>query len=150
MTALGQRTLIAFDFGTRKIGVAVGQEITATASALTTLHAAQNRPDWDAIDKLLKQWQPDALVVGVPVSMDDREHTMTRAARRFGRQLHGRFGLPVFEAEERLSSREAREVTTRARAAGARGKVRRGDLDPVAAQIILQDWLQRQQESSGD
>jgi putative Holliday junction resolvase len=139
------RTLLGFDYGTRKIGVAVGQEVSCTAAPVTTLAARGSQPDWDAIAGLIDSWRPDALVVGIPRHLNDAEHEITRAARRFGRRLHQRFGLPVFEAEERLSSREARGVTAQQRAAGRRARVRKGDLDRVAAQIILQDWLQQQE-----
>ncbi len=140
MTRPGERTLLAFDFGTRRIGVAVGQEFTASASPLTTLTPVQNRPDWDAIARLINEWKPDALVIGVPYHMDGTAHEMTEAARRFGRQLAGRFGLPVHEADERLSSDEAERRT------GSHRRQRKGDIDRVAAQVILEDWLRQQQE----
>jgi len=149
VTAPGERTLLGFDFGRRKIGVAIGQELTASARELDTVSCTDGRPDWDAIARLIGRWRPDALVIGVPYHMDGREHEITEAARRFGRQLHGRFGLPVFEVDERLTSREAREHIAGQRAAGLRGRARKGDVDRAAARIILQDWL-RQQENHGD
>jgi len=140
VTRPGERTVLGFDYGTRRIGVAVGQEFTATANPLTTLTPVQNRPDWDAIERLIKEWKPDALVIGVPYHMDGTAHDMTKAAQRFGRQLAGRFELPVHEAEERLSSDEAERRT------GARQRQRKGDIDQVAAQVILEGWLRLQQE----
>lgn len=127
-------TLLGFDFGRKRIGVAVGQRLTATATALTTVRTRDGKPDWEAIARLLTEWKPDALVVGIPYHMDGSEQDMTREARRFCRQLEGRFGLPVYRAEERLSSYIV--------ASGlAPGDER--DVDPLAAQVILQDWLQQ-------
>jgi putative Holliday junction resolvase len=135
-TAPGERVLLGFDFGTRHIGIAVGQEITATARPLTSVERRSNRPDWDAITALIEAWQPDGLVVGIPYHLDGTESPLTRLARRFGQQLHGRFGLPVFEADERLSS-----ATAAREAMGRRGAITKADLDPLAARIILEDWL---------
>ena len=88
-------TIIGFDFGTKSIGVAVGQSITATASALTAISAKEGIPDWLIVENLLKEWQPERLVVGLPLNMDGTEQPLTQRARKFGNRLHGRFGLPV-------------------------------------------------------
>jgi putative Holliday junction resolvase len=125
------QTLLGFDFGRRRIGVATGQTITGTATALTTLESRDGRPDWDAIAGLIDTWQPDALVVGLPLHADGSDAGITGAARRFMRQLEGRFRLPVFGMDERLSSHAA----TRTGDAANRG------VDAAAARIILQDWL---------
>ena len=93
MKELGNRSLMGFDFGTRSIGIATGQEITGTASPLTSLKANDGIPDWSQLEKLLKEWQPDLLVVGLPLNMDGTEQEMTVRARKFGQRLHGRFGL---------------------------------------------------------
>ena len=127
------QTLLGFDFGEKRTGVAVGQSLTGTATALTTLNSLRNKPDWPSIEALIKEWQPNALVVGIPVHMDGTEQAMTLAARKFARQLEGRFQLPVHEAEERLSSVEAEE------ALGANPD--KADIDREAARIILQSWL---------
>jgi len=130
------QTLLGFDFGEKRTGVAVGQSLTGTATALTTLNSQRNKPDWLGIEALIKEWQPNALVVGIPVHMDGTEQAMTLAARKFARQLEGRFQLPVHEAEERLSSVEAEE------ALGANpDKADKADIDREAARIILQSWL---------
>lgn len=139
------RCFLAFDFGLRRIGTAIGQELTGTAQALKTLDNIQQQPDWKAIEKLIAEWKPDALIIGVPYHMDGKEQDMTYAAQKFGRQLHGRFNLPVHEMDERLSSREAEREITRQRAAGQRKKSRKGDIDKMAAQIILQSWIQQQE-----
>lgn len=131
------QTLLGFDYGEKRTGVAVGQSLTRTATGLTTLHSQRNKANWPAIEALIKEWQPDALVVGIPVHMDGTEQAMTLAARKFSRQLHGRFHLPVFEAEERLSSIEAEQSLAY--------KGDKADIDKEAARIILQSWLNSQQ-----
>ena len=120
-------SLLAFDFGTRRVGVAVGNSLTRTAQALTTV-AAEGDERFAAIGKLIKEWRPDALVVGVPFHPDGAEHDNTRRARRFARQLHGRFGLTVHEVDERYT-------TTEAHAQGA------ADVDAASAAIILEQFL---------
>lgn len=131
------RTLLGFDYGCRRIGVAVGQTLTATAAPLTTVRVTAAEPDWEAIAKLVGVWQPDALVVGVPLNMDGTEQATTHAARAFGRELTRRFGLPVHSADERLSTIEARHRLAQA------GRDPTHE-DPVAAQIILEAWLEEQ------
>ncbi|MCS6811246.1 MAG: Holliday junction resolvase RuvX [Tepidimonas sp.] len=118
---------LGFDWGQRRVGVASGNRITATASPLTTL-TEQGPARWQRLQGLVREWCPDALVVGVPLHPDGAPHEHTEQARRFARQLHGRFGLPVVEVDERYS-------TTEAQAAGAR------DADAAAACIILEQYL---------
>ena len=130
------RTLLGFDFGTRRIGVAVGQELTRTATALTTLNSADGGPDWTAIGRLIKEWQPAALVVGLPLNLDGSESESSRLARRFGNRLTGRYNLPVFTADERLSSSEAEAILAE------QGRFEKADIDKLAAQLILQGWLE--------
>jgi putative Holliday junction resolvase len=129
----GGGLLLAFDFGKRRIGVAVGQPLTRTATALCTLKSARAGPDWRGIGELIGTWRPRALVVGLPRSLDGDEHELTRAARRFGNQLAGRYRLPVHWVDERLSSAEA---ASRVQRPG-----RRADLDREAARLILETWL---------
>ncbi len=133
-----QRTVLGFDFGTRRIGIAVGQELTHTATALTTLNSADGGPDWDGIGRLIEQWQPDALVVGLPLNLDGSESESSRLARRFGNRLSGRYNLPVFTADERLSSSEAEAILAE------QGRFDKADIDKLAAQLILQSWLEEQ------
>ncbi len=141
---MNARTLMAFDFGRQRIGIAIGQEITHSSNPLTTLNAINNKPDWDGISKLIQEWQPDALVVGIPLHLDGSEQEISQAARRFGRQLHGRYRLPLFETDERLSSREAEEQIKQQRKNGTRGRSQKGDIDKIAASVILQRWLDEQ------
>jgi len=124
------RTLICFDYGKKRIGVAVGQTLTATATALETVSAKKNKPDWERISALIGQWSPDALLVGDPLQMDGGRQEMTEAADKFCRQLRGRYKLAIYRVDERFTSCEARQrlQTTR-------------ELDPVAAQIMLESWL---------
>lgn len=138
------RTLLGFDYGERRIGVATGQRLSGTASPLTTLHSQNGKPDWEAIGALLREWQPDALVVGEPLGMDGTETDQTRAAQRFARQLEGRFALPVFLVDERLSSREAEGRIRQARGKGHKRRMNKEEIDSMAAQIILQSWLDQQ------
>ena len=127
-------TLLGFDYGPRKIGVAVGQTVTNTATPLATLRSSRDQPDWEGIARLIAAWQPQALVVGLPFDLDDTEAQMAPQAKRFARRLHGRFRLPVHLADERLTSREARQ-----RVGGQIRKVE--ELDAVAAKLILETWL---------
>ena len=128
------RTLIAFDFGEKRIGIAIGQTVTRTATALETVPVRRTKPDWAAIDRIIDAWKPDALVVGLPLNMDGTEQWITALARRFANRLRGRSGLPVHLADERLSTREA---WTRLIESGER----RGGPDPVAAQVIREGWF---------
>ncbi len=127
--------LLGFDYGTHKIGVAVGQDLTATATALETLSMVNHKPDWQRIARLLDDWKPDALVVGHPFEMTDREANNAAGAKKFARQLHGRFHLPVHLADERLTSREAWSQL------GGRAAKDPTRVDAYAAKLILETWL---------
>jgi len=134
-------TLLGFDFGHRRIGVAVGQTLTGTASALAVVAVAKEI-DWQAIAAIIKEWQPAALIVGLPLGADGEETDMCRDVRRFGRHLEERFSIIVFFEDERLTSFGAEQRFVVAR---ARGSMRRKDAalkDALAAQIILENWLQ--------
>lgn len=130
-------TLIAFDYGLKRMGVATGQRLTQTASPQTPISASNGHPDWDAIKALLDTWQPEALVVGLPLNMDGTDNPITERARKFAKRLHGRFHLVVHLVDERLSTREARDRT------GMQGKSDQhaGALDSAAACIILEQFL---------
>jgi putative Holliday junction resolvase len=129
-------SLLGFDFGQQRIGVAVGQQVTGTATAICTLQSRDGKPDWDTISGLIKEWQPDTLVVGLPLHADGKESEISLAARKFARQLEGRYRLPVHTMNEYLSSQAARELQQQNRQAGKTG------IDAVAARIILQNWLE--------
>ncbi|MDX2418714.1 MAG: Holliday junction resolvase RuvX [Xanthomonadales bacterium] len=134
-------TIIAFDFGFRRIGVAVGQTLTGSANVLTVVPVA-SKPDWQAIAGIVDEWKPAALVVGLPLAEDGGETGMSEAARRFGRQLKGRFGIPVLFEDERLTSFSAEQRFVNARARSGMRKKDAALKDAIAAQIILESWLQ--------
>ena len=138
-------TVLAFDFGVKRIGVAVGEWPLAQAHPLTTIHGEANAERFAAIEALLKEWRPVSLVVGLPLALDGSAHEMTARSSRFANQLRGRFGLPVDYAEERLSSVEAEE---RLRASGHSTRSAREHVDAMAAQIILQCFFERFSEES--
>jgi putative Holliday junction resolvase len=130
---LQQQSFLAFDFGEKRTGVASGNRLTRTATPMQTIHTAVIDVRFAAIEKLIKEWQPDAIVVGIPTHSDGAAHEMTQRAQRFARQLLGRFGLPVHEVDERYSSVEA----------ASRGAK---DLDAEAAAIILEQFFSEIEE----
>lgn len=132
-------TYLGFDYGTYKIGVAVGQRITGTASPLETIRSEKKQVRWEAIDRLVETWCPDALIVGIACQPDGRDNPITPLMRKFCRQLKARYRLPVHQVDEHLTSFESRsilfdEVNLRAH------KVQELN-DQVAAKLILQTWL---------
>ena len=131
-------TVLAFDFGTRRIGVAVGDLATRLAHPLATIARERERDRFDAIAALVAEWKPARLVVGLPVHADGAPHAMTARAQRFGRQLAGRTGLPVEFADERHTTVAAGATLADA---GRTGREARDVRDQVAAQLILQGWL---------
>jgi len=137
------RTLLAFDYGRKRIGVAVGQELTQSATALTTLKTQNNSPPWDSISELINNWQPQALVVGLPLNKDGSEHEISAAAKRFGNQLQERYNLPVYWIDERLTSFEAEHILG-AQQNKKKSKSKKEDIDMIAAQLILQSWFAQQ------
>ena len=132
-------TILAFDFGERRIGVATGETLLASAHPLTVIDAASNDDRFAAIARLIAEWQPERLVVGLPVHADGTPHEMTRLATKFGERLARRFALPVSFADERLTSRDAE---SRLRETGRDTRAARPLLDAVAAQLILQTWFE--------
>ena len=130
--------VLGFDFGTRNIGVAVGQVITQTATALPQLKARDGIPDWNEVEAVIREWKPDAVVVGIPLNMDGTESQMSMRARKFGKRILGRFNLPFYEADERLTSFEAKEWAGKL---GHKGHYGSSPVDGMAAQIILEAWL---------
>jgi putative holliday junction resolvase len=133
-------SVLAFDFGIKRIGVAVGEWETRLAHPLETIAGEANDVRFGRIAALIAEWQPRELVAGLPLNMDGSEHDLSRRARRFANQLHGRFGLPVALVDERLTSFDA---DLRLREAGVRGRDRKGLDDAVAAQQILQDYFEQ-------
>ncbi|WLS79674.1 Holliday junction resolvase RuvX [Erwinia pyri] len=136
---MSHMTLLAFDFGTKSIGVAIGQQLTGTARPLAALKAQDGTPDWNKIEALLKEWQPDRVVVGLPLNMDGTEQPLTVRARKFANRIHGRFGVQVDLHDERLSTIEARaELFER----GGFRALSKGSVDSLSAVIILESWFE--------
>ncbi len=123
--------VIGFDFGLRRIGVAVGQTITQTATPEAIVNSKDGKPDWEHISKIFEQWQPVAILVGLPMRLDGTEQALTQPARKFGQRLSGRYNRPLYFIEEQLSSIEAE----------SRG-LKQQHIDDHAAQILLENWLQ--------
>lgn len=133
--------IIAFDFGLARIGVAVGQSITQTANPLDTLKAKDGKPNWDLVAQLLKQWQPNKVIVGEPFNMDGTDQEITERARKFANQIHGRFGVQVEMLDERLTSAAAREELFEF---GGYQKLKKSQIDSIAAALILESWFASQ------
>lgn len=129
------RTVMAFDFSQKRIGIACGNTLTGTASPLDVLRLPRRTPDWPAIEALVREWAPDLLLVGLPLNMDGTPTTTTPAAEAFARQLQERCRRPVVMMDERLSTRDAREMAAEA------GWGRDAEVDALAAQRILGSWM---------
>jgi len=131
--------VLAFDFGERRIGVAGGEKLLGITHPLCTIDSELNDVRFTRIAQLIQEWQPEALIVGLPTHADGTEHDMTRRARRFANQLKGRYRLPVWLVDERHTSLLAEEMLAEA---GLRGRKQKPALDQVAAQAILQAWFE--------
>ena len=131
-------TVVAFDFGKKRIGVATGETILKVAHPLATINAEENEVKFSQIAKLIQEWRPALLVVGLPMHMDGESHLLTQLSKKFAQRLEGRFNLPVVMVDERLSSAEAAQNLS---AAGIRGIKQKAMLDAVAAQSILQSYF---------
>ncbi|HHO70094.1 MAG TPA: Holliday junction resolvase RuvX [Halothiobacillus sp.] len=132
-------TVLGFDYGELRVGVAIGQTLTGSARPLVTLYNRDRHCiNWDAITKLITEWQPDALIVGMPTNDDGEPYPVAEAIKRFGNRLYGRFGLPVHYADERLSSDEAERRL---------GKSSKQPIDAMAATVILETWLMTHSQS---
>ncbi|MBD1388733.1 Holliday junction resolvase RuvX [Neiella sp. HB171785] len=139
MKAVGERTILGFDYGTKSIGVAVGQEITGTASPDAALKANDGVPNWQQVESLLTQWQPDLLVVGLPLNMDGSEQELTQRARKFANRLHGRFGYQVELQDERLTTVDAR---ARLFELGGFKALSKDKVDSVSAVLIVESYFE--------
>lgn len=134
------RQLVAFDFGLRQIGVATGNTISSVASELTTVNAKEGKPNWHDIEKILKEWKPDLCLVGLPLNMDGTESELSGRARKFARQIEGRFNQTTEMVDERLSSFEAKGM---AKEEGHKGDYKAAPIDALAARILVEQWLQQ-------
>lgn len=136
---MGSGSVMAFDFGTKSIGIAVGQRITCTAQPLISLKAIDGVPNWQKLSQIIHEWQPDALVVGLPLNMDDSEQLLTTQARKFANYLYKFFGIKVILHDERLSTIIARAILFER--GGYHALQKKGQIDAESAVLILESWL---------
>ena len=137
----GERTLLGFDFGKKYIGIAVGQEITGSASPLGSIKANNGIPNWEDVQSYLAQWQPDLIVVGLPLNMDGSEQQLTLDARKFGNRLFGRFGIKVEFQDERLTTADAKEQLF---AQGGYRNLKKDNIDAYSAALIIESFFEQQ------
>ncbi len=130
-------TVLGFDFGTKYIGVALGQTLTKVAKPLLSITRKNKEHDWKIIQELIEKYQPECLVVGKPLTLDGQEQKLTRLCAKFANRLRGRFNLPVFEEDERLTSMQAQAIIKDMKYRGNKKQL----VDKIAAQIILQSWM---------
>jgi len=130
--------LLAFDFGTKRIGIATGQRLTNGTQALSPIAARDGVPDWGQLEKIINEWQPDAFVVGLPLNMDGTPSEMSNRAAKFARRLEGRYQRPAYTQDERLTSYEAKGMVIEQ---GGNRDFGENSVDGLAAQLILQSWM---------
>ena len=138
-------TILSFDFGLRRIGVAVGQQITNSATPLGAIASGDDGPDWSLISALIREWQPARLIVGMPVHADGSPSETGTATSHFIEEL-GRFGLPIEPVDERYSSREAEALLKSRREQGLRGRISKEAIDAAAATLIAERWLKKEHQ----
>lgn len=133
------QTLLGFDFGTKSIGVATGQMITATAQPINAIKANDGIPNWDNVEKVINEWQPDIVIVGLPLNMDGSEQPITQRAKKFANRLNGRFGVKIALQDERLTTASAKEFIFER---GGFKALDKGKVDSVSAALILESWME--------
>ena len=141
-------TYLAFDYGERRIGVAVGQAVTETATPIVTLRAKHDAPDWNAIESLIHKWEPDALIVGIPTIIDDNSHRLVGKITAFCQALQVRFARPVHTIDESFTSTEAYHRLRNQRRLGRSRMLKKADIDRWAAAIILESWMAIRKDNS--
>jgi len=139
---LAPNIALGFDYGARRIGIALGNMISRSARALEVLANGDRGPDWPRLDSVVREWRPDVLLVGLPLTIDDGEQGASRAARAFAQQLQARYGLNVTLVDERHTSQEAAQRFAARRAGGVAKRKHAAALDAVAAEIIVERWLE--------
>jgi putative pre-16S rRNA nuclease len=137
-------TVMGFDYGARRIGVALGNRISGSARALDVVSNGAGGPDWKRIETLMREWRPDAVLVGLPLTLDSGEQSNSQAARGFAAEMQARHHLPAIMVDERLSSREAAHRFAARRASGVAKRKDAASLDAVAAEVIVEQWLREQ------
>jgi putative Holliday junction resolvase len=137
---IGQRTVIGFDFGKKYIGIAVGQELTGTASPLGSIKANDGIPHWQNLTKFINEWQPDFIVIGLPLNMDGSEQQLTLDAKKFGNRVLGRFGINVEFQDERLTTADAKEQLF---ARGGYKNLSKDNIDAESAKLIIESYFEQ-------
>ena len=137
-------SLLGFDFGTKSIGVATGQMITATAQPLAAIKANDGIPNWDIVEKVINEWKPDLVVIGLPLNMDGTKQPITQRAEKFANRLNGRFGVKIAMQDERLTTASAKEFIFER---GGFKALDKGKVDSVSAALILESWMENFYES---
>jgi putative Holliday junction resolvase len=130
---------MSFDYGKKRMGIAMGQRITQSANGIGCISAVDGKPNWEQLDQLVEEWKPHAFVVGLPLNMDGSPSDMSKRANKFSNRLHGRYGKPSFTIDERLTTFEAKQT---AKGMGHKGHYKSDPVDELAAQLILQSWLE--------
>lgn len=138
---IGQRTLMGFDFGSKSIGIAIGQEITGSATPLHALKARDGIPNWEILGKLVEEWQPDLFIVGLPLNMDGSKQPITFAAQKFANRLTAKYRIPAKTQDERLSTMDAKAQLF---AEGGFKNLRKDKVDNLAAKLIIESWCAAQ------
>ncbi|WOT06063.1 Holliday junction resolvase RuvX [Shewanella youngdeokensis] len=138
---MSSQTVLGFDYGTKSIGVAIGQELTASARPLMSLKAVDGIPKWEEIGNLITEWKPDLIVVGLPLNMDGTEQDITLRAKKFGNRLNGRFGVKVATQDERLTTADAK---ARLFEMGGYKALTKGQVDAMSAVLIVESYFENQ------
>ncbi|WP_394200198.1 Holliday junction resolvase RuvX [Shewanella waksmanii] len=138
---MSSQSVLGFDFGTKSIGVAIGQAITASARPLTSIKANDGIPKWEEIGALIDEWQPDLVVVGLPLNMDGTEQEMTQRARKFANRINGRFGIKIATQDERLTTADAK---ARLFEFGGYKALTKGQVDSMSAVLIIESYFENQ------
>jgi len=134
-------TILAFDFGLKRTGVAVGNTLTGSATPECTLQSKDDAPDWQGITKLIDAWKPSKIIVGMPTELDGSENPLQKSVTRFSNQLNGRYNIPVEHENEQFSSIEAAQRLKQLRQSGRKQKIKKEEVDKIAASIILETWM---------
>ncbi|MGS0679640.1 Holliday junction resolvase RuvX [Shewanella sp. 125m-7] len=138
---MGDKSVLGFDYGTKSIGIAIGQELTASARPLLSIKAVDGIPKWDEIGALITEWKPDLVVVGLPLNMDGTEQEMTQRARKFANRINGRFGIKVETQDERLTTADAK---ARLFEMGGYKALTKGQVDAMSAVLIIESYFENQ------
>lgn len=138
---MSSQTVLGFDYGTKSIGIAIGQQLTASARPLMSIKAVDGIPKWEEIEAIITEWKPDLIVVGLPLNMDGTEQEITLRAKKFGNRLNGRFGVKVVNQDERLTTADAK---ARLFEMGGYKALTKGQVDAMSAVLIIESYFENQ------